>query len=232
MSKLMTGALLAATLAGCTFNVVNPKVTGLVAEKGVNVSGQVNAVANVTTQTAAPATVLSTTAPAVATLDVPAPTATPVLATPAPAVPTVVPTPRQTPGPAKLILDGFEAHAISVYGGDGSTDAKVSVFQPGDRVAIRPLLKNVGGYPATAPQVVPTSDDARAEVSLCYGGEQAPLAYYDIPVGATQGPWHAGGGFCLDISKQWPHGKPISITLRVQDGNANTWGLTLEIPVL
>lgn len=120
---------------------------------------------------------------------------------------------------------------MTVYGGDGSTDAKVTVFQPGDRVAIRPLLKNVGGYPATSPKVVPSSNDPLAEVTLCYLDQRESLDYYDIPVGQTKGPWHAGGGFCLDISKDWPHGKTIDVVLRVSDGNGNSWGLDLLIPV-
>lgn len=239
MSRLLASVLVTAAFTGCTFNVVNPKVGGVVAEKGSSVDTQVVARADVNAQavvtTAQPMASMAPASPN-AVMPTYAPSSLAIVAGPAAPTPgsspTAKPSPRETPGPAKLVLDGFEAHAMTVYGGDGSTDAKVTVFQPGDRVAIRPLLKNVGGYPALAPTVEPATDDPRAEVTLCYGGEQAPLAYYDIPVGQTQGPWHAGGGFCLDISKEWPHGKAINVILRVKDGNGNTWGLQLDIPVL
>lgn len=137
--------------------------------------------------------------------------------------------PSAVRGPV-LMVTGFTAHATIDYGGDGSQEALVKVIQPGDSVGVRPVLANVGDVTSAAPVLDASCADPLASVSLCYGHD--PLTYADLAPGANEEPWHAGGGFCLSVSRNWPHGHPIRVDLAVTDAHAHTWSLVLSIPVL
>lgn len=219
MSRQVIGSLSLVLVAGCTLQINDPRVAGVNVEKAT-VSTRVDSRVSVDTRAQATPTPRPVTQA----------TALPVDAGPSPSA---VPVPSVPAGP-KLVLGDVVMYNLRTYSGAMSKESMVTFVQPGDNIAIVPMLKNVGDYDVSAPTLVPSLTDPFATVSTCFSNlstTSTSVDYPDIAPGKQSAAWQ-GAGFCLDLSKDWPRGRPLVVDLLVKDGHARSWNLRLTVPVL
>ncbi len=99
-------------------------------------------------------------------------------------------------------------------GGDGD-----GVLEPGERFALAPALRHLGGGPAAGLQAEVTTADPYLQIFA------SEAAYPDLADGAT-----ADATFGLGFPAQTPHGHRAAATVTVTAANGGPWTFPLQLP--